>query len=295
MNPYVVIDIGGTSIKYGLADAKGQLLETHEMPTEAQKGGPHILNTTKEIVARYLKKHPLAGVAISSAGMVDPDKGEIFYAGPQIPNYAGTQFKKEIEETFQIPCEIVNDVNCAGLAEVTTGHAKGSNNAACLTIGTGIGGCLLLDGQVFHGFSNSACEVGYLHLPDGAFQDLASTTALVEYVAEHHGDPVEQWNGRRIFKQATEGDKICMAGIDRMVAYLGKGLANIAYVVNPEVIVLGGGIMAQEAILKPKIYRALCAELVPSLADKIRLEFAHHQNAAGMLGAYYHFRQKHGT
>lgn len=94
MNPYVVIDIGGTSIKYGLSDAKGQLLETHEMPTEAQKGGPHILNTTKEIVARYLKKHPLAGVAISSAGMVDPDKGEIFYAGPQIPNYAGTQFKK---------------------------------------------------------------------------------------------------------------------------------------------------------------------------------------------------------
>ena len=113
MNPYVVIDIGGTSIKYGLADAKGQLLETHEMPTEAQKGGPHILNTTKEIVARYLKKHPLAGVAISSAGMVDPDKGEIFYAGPQIPNYAGTQFKKEIEETFRIPCEIENDVNCA--------------------------------------------------------------------------------------------------------------------------------------------------------------------------------------
>ena len=265
------------------------------MPTEAQKGGPHILNTTKEIVARYLKKHPLAGVAISSAGMVDPDKGEIFYAGPQIPNYAGTQFKKEIEETFQIPCEIENDVNCAGLAEVTTGHAKGSNNAVCLTIGTGIGGCLLLDGQVFHGFSNSACEVGYLHLPDGAFQDLASTTALVEYVAEHHGDPVDQWNGRRIFKQATEGDKICMAGIDRMVAYLGKGLANIAYVVNPEVIVLGGGIMAQEAILKPKIYQALCAELVPSLADKIRLEFAHHQNAAGMLGAYYHFRQKHET
>ena len=265
------------------------------MPTEAQKGGPHILNTTKEIVARYLKKHPLAGVAISSAGMVDPDKGEIFYAGPQIPNYAGTQFKKEIEETFQIPCEIENDVNCAGLAEVTTGHAKGSNNAVCLTIGTGIGGCLLLDGQVFHGFSNSACEVGYLHLPDGAFQDLASTTALVEYVAECHGDPVEQWNGRRIFKQATEGDKICMAGIDRMVAYLGKGLANIVYVVNPEVIVLGGGIMAQEAILKPKIYQTLCAELVPSLADKIRLEFAHHQNAAGMLGAYYHFRQKHGT
>ena len=70
------------------------------------KGGPHILQKTKDIVASYLEKDPVAGVAISSAGMVDPDKGEIFYAGPQIPNYAGTQFKKEIETSFTIPCEI---------------------------------------------------------------------------------------------------------------------------------------------------------------------------------------------
>ena len=103
MNPYVVIDIGGTSIKYGLADAKGQLLETHEMPTEAQKGGPHILNTTKEIVARYLKKHPWQGLRFLRPEMVDPDKGEIFMPAHKSPNYAGTQFKKEIEETFQIP------------------------------------------------------------------------------------------------------------------------------------------------------------------------------------------------
>lgn len=292
MNPYVVIDIGGTSIKYGLADAKGQLLETHEMPTEAQKGGPHILNTTKEIVARYLKKHPLAGVAISSAGMVDPDKGEIFYAGPQIPNYAGTQFKKEIEETFQIPCEIENDVNCAGLAEAMSGSGKGAKITLCLTIGTGIGGCLVVDGQVFHGFSNSACEVGYLHLPDGAFQDVASTTALVNYVAELHGEEAEHWNGRRIFKEATEGNKLCIEGIDRMVGYLGQGIANICYVVNPEVVILGGGIMGQEAILRPRIQAALQDALVPSIADKTKLAFAHHQNTAGMFGAYYHFKNK---
>ena len=224
--------------------------------------------------------------------MVDPDKGEIFYAGPQIPNYAGTQFKKEIETSFAIPCEIENDVNCAGLAEAVSGSGKGASVTLCLTIGTGIGGCLIMDGKVFHGFSNSACEVGYMHMQDGAFQDLASTTALVEYVAAAHGDPVDQWNGRRIFKEATEGNKICMAGIDRMVDYLGKGLANICYVANPEVVILGGGIMGQEAILKPKIRTALKAALVPSLAEKTRLEFAHHQNTAGMLGAYYHFKTK---
>lgn len=293
MTNYVAIDIGGTNIKYGLIDYEGQLVESQEMPTEAHKGGPHILQTTKDIVASYLEKGPVAGVAISSAGMVDPDKGEIFYSGPQIPNYAGTQFKKEIEATFDIPCEIENDVNCAGLAEVMSGSGQGANIAVCLTIGTGIGGCLVIDGQVFHGFSNSACEVGYLHLQDGAFQDLASTTALVQYVAEQHGDPVDQWNGRRIFKEATEGNKICMAGIDRMVDYLGKGIANICYVANPEVVILGGGIMAQEAILKPKIRQALKDALVPSLADKTRLEFAHHQNTAGMVGAYYHFRSRH--
>lgn len=293
MTNYVAIDIGGTNIKYGLIDPEGQLVESQEIPTEAHKGGPHILQTTKDIVASYLEKAPVAGVAISSAGMVDPDKGEIFYSGPQIPNYAGTQFKKEIEATFDIPCEIENDVNCAGLAEVMSGSGQGANIAVCLTIGTGIGGCLVIDGQVFHGFSNSACEVGYLHLQDGAFQDLASTTALVQYVAEQHGDPVDQWNGRRIFKEATEGNKICMAGIDRMVDYLGKGLANICYVANPEVVILGGGIMAQEAILKPKIRQALKDALVPSLADKTRLEFAHHQNTAGMVGAYYHFRSRH--
>ena len=83
-----------------------------------------------------------------------------------------------------------------------------------------------------------------------------------------------------------------MAGIDRMVDYLGKGVANICYVANPEVVILGGGIMGQEAILKPKIRAALKNALVPSLADKTRLEFAHHQNTAGMFGAYYHFMLK---
>ena len=106
MTNYVAIDIGGTNIKYGLIDQDGQLVESHEVATEAHKGGPHILQKTKDIVASYLVKRSSGRCGHSSAGMVDPDKGEIFYAGPQIPNYAGTQFKKEIEGTFKIPCEI---------------------------------------------------------------------------------------------------------------------------------------------------------------------------------------------
>lgn len=292
MKTYVAIDIGGTSIKYGLIDESEQLLEKHEMPTEAHLGGPGILNKVIQIVETYRETVEIAGICLSSAGMVDPDKGEIFYAGPQIPNYAGTAFKSVLEGRFQIPCEIENDVNCAGLAEVMSGNAKGSQVTVCLTIGTGIGGCLVTNGEVFHGFSNSACEVGYMHLPDGAFQDVASTTALVQYVAEKNGETTEHWNGKRIFTQATEGDAICIEGIDRMVDYLGQGIANICYVINPEVVVLGGGVMAQEAILKPKIQAALKKHLIASLADKTKLVFAHHQNTAGMFGAYYHFHNQ---
>ncbi|HFI0159834.1 TPA: ROK family protein [Streptococcus suis] len=294
MKTYLAIDIGGTQIKYGRLDAAGQILESYKMDTEAYKGGPHILATVKKLVEDFHAQAPLSGVAISSAGMVDPDKGEIFYSGPQIPNYAGTQFKSEIETSFGLPCEIENDVNCAGLAEGISGAGQGSQISICLTIGTGIGGCLLVDGQIFHGFSNSACEVGYLHLSDGAFQDLASTTALVQEVARLHDQDPADWNGYKIFQEAKSGDAHCIAAIERMVNYLGQGIANICYVANPEVVILGGGIMAQKDYLFEKIQAALKKNLVSSLADKTRLAFAEHENAAGMLGAFYHFQQKQG-
>lgn len=293
MTKYVAIDIGGTQIKYGLVDEVGTILEQHKIDTEAHLGGPSILDKVCQIVATYKTEYELAGVAISSAGMIDPDQGAVFYAGPAIPNYAGTNFKATIEEEFGLPCEAENDVNCAGLAEANSGAAKGASVAVCLTIGTGIGGSLLLDGKVFHGFSNSACEVGYIHLKDGDFQDLASTTSLIAYVAQEKGEDKADWNGLKIFEGAKTGDAICLAGIDRLVDYLALGIANICYVANPEVVVLGGGIMAQKDFLKDRIEAAVKSKLVPSLADKTRIAFAEHENAAGMLGAYYHFRQKH--
>lgn len=292
MTYYLSIDIGGTAIKYGLLTEAGTFIEKHEMATEAYKGGPAILEKVKDLIKQYQEKNPLSGVAISSAGMVDPDKGEIFYSGPQIPNYAGTSFKSEIEDCFHIPCEIENDVNCAGLAEAISGNAKDSKVALCLTIGTGIGGCLLLDNHIFSGVGNSACEVGYMHLGKGSFQDLASTTALIKDVAKRKNESEESWNGRRIFEEAKKGDQHCIAAIQQTVDFLGQGLANMAYVTNPDLIVLGGGIMAQEDYLAPLIKKALKKYLVSSLFEVLDVRFAQHKNDAGMLGAYYHFCQK---
>lgn len=287
---YVSIDIGGTAIKYGVIDQEGTILSRYERKTEAAKGGPSILEKTVEIVKELQEKDGnFEGVCISTAGMVDIEKGEIFYSAPLIPNYIGINFKETMEREFQLPCEVENDVNCAGLAEYQSGAAKGSKISLMLTIGTGIGGSIIMNGEVFHGCSGSACEVGYMHMAGSDFQTLGAASILTRKVAEWKNEPEEVWNGYHIFEEAKKGDALCIKAIDEMTEVLGQGIANICYVINPEVVVLGGGIMAQEEFLREKIEQAMAKYLVPSIAKHTRLEFAKHKNDAGMLGAFYHF------
>ena len=161
-----------------------------------------------------------------------------------------------------------------------------------LTIGTGIGGCIIADGKVFHGFSNSACEVGYMHMAGSDFQTLGAASILTRKVAEWKNEPAEVWNGYHIFEEAKKGDGLCVRAIEEMADVLGQGIANICYVINPEAVVLGGGIMAQEEYLRPLMERALEKYLIPSICSRTRIAFAKHRNDAGMLGAFYHFMQR---
>lgn len=292
MKKYVCMDIGGTTIKYGLIGENGEILESGKQDTESYKGGPSILQKAVHIVEKYAAAEDVSGICISTAGMVDVEKGEIFYASDLIPGYTGTRFKAVMEECFGVPCEVENDTNCAGLAESVSGAARGNQSALILTIGTGIGGCAVLNGSVYHGFSGSACEVGYMHLNDSDFQTLGAASILTGKVAERKQEPESQWNGYRIFEEAKQGDAVCIQAIDEMVDVLGKGIANICYVLNPEIVVLGGGIMAQEAYLKDKLEAALARYLVPGIAKHTSIAFAKHQNNAGMLGAFYHFMQR---
>lgn len=293
MKKYISIDIGGTAIKYGVINENAEILSRGERATEAYRGGASVLVKAMDIASELVRTHEISGICISTAGMVDTQKGEIFYSAPLIPDYAGTAFKETMEKAYGIPCEVENDVNCAGLAEYISGAAKGSGIALMLTIGTGIGGCIVAGGKVFHGFSNSACEVGYMHMDGSDFQTLGAASSMTKKVAEWKREPAEMWNGYRIFDEAKTGDEICNRAINEMADVLGKGIANICYVINPEVVVLGGGIMAQEEFLREKIESALAKYLVPSIAVNTRIEFAKHKNDAGMLGAFYHFMGRH--
>lgn len=244
----------------------------------------------QNIVEKYIEEYEPVGICVSTAGMVDCEAGKITYAAPLIPDYTGVEIKKTMEQRFQLPCEVENDVNCAGLAENFAGASKGTNISLCLTVGTGIGGAIIIDNKVFHGFSGSGCEIGYMHLPGGEFQDLGASSILVKKTAEYKNIPVESINGKYVFENAKKGDKDCIRAIDQMVEILGMGIANICYVINPEVVVLGGGIMAQQEYLGERLRNSLDKYLIPSVARHTRLAFAQHQNQAGMLGAFYNFK-----
>lgn len=133
-----------------------------------------------------------------------------------------------------------------------------------------------------------------MHMDGSDFQTLGAASILVKRVAAAKGEPEDAWNGYRIFQLAREGDPICREAIDQMCDCLGKGISNICYVLNPQIVVLGGGIMAQEEYLRPRLEKALARYLVSSIYEKTELAFAKHQNDAGMRGAYYHFLERQG-
>lgn len=206
-----------------------------------------------------------------------------------IPEYTGMEIKREVEKEFNIRCEVENDVNCAGLGETWLGAGKNAKSSVCLTVGTGIGGCVILDNKLIHGFSNSAGEIGYMNINGKSLQDLASTSSLVRKVAKIKNISQHDINGKIIFDMAKNNDKDCLNEIDNMVKSLAIGIANICYLINPEVLILGGGIMAQEEFLKPRIDKALKEILVPRIYENTKIEFAKRQNDAGMIGALYNF------
>ena len=293
MKEYVCIDIGGTAIKAGVLDENARIIEQLNIPTEAMQGGSYVLARVKRIIERYAVLRKITGICISTTGMVDTAQGSIIYANENMPGYMGINLKNEIEKTFGIPCEVETDVNCAGLAEYWNGAAQKSQSALCMTIGTGIGGCAIVNGQLLRGISYSACEVGYMNINGNRFENQASTTALVKKVAERKKDKISEWNGKRILESAEKNDKICIEAINEMAEILGLGIANICYVLNPEIVVLGGGIMQRESILTDGIRKSVKNNLLPAISSHMRLELAHYHNAAGMTGAWYCFRKAH--
>lgn len=288
----LVFDIGGTAIKYGIC-RDGHLEETRECPTEASKGGPHILSTICQLAEQSL---PFDAIGISTAGQVNPEDGFIIYANQNIPDYTGTQFQKILQERFHVPVAVENDVNSAALGEAVFGAGKGRKSFLCLTYGTGVGGAIIENGQVYHGSSFSAGEFGAVitHAEeklsgtdpfDGCYERYASATALVKMVSEIDSSLT---NGRQIFANLERPE--IKAVVNKWIDEIVLGLTTLIHIFNPSCIVLGGGIMVQPYILEQINVRI--PQMVMSSFSHVQIFNAKLGNSAGLLGAYYLAAQK---
>lgn len=284
----LALDIGGTDIKYGIINESFDILEAHKKPTNAHLGGAHIIDTIIDISKNYTN---IDKIAISTAGQVDSHSGVIVYATDTIPNYTGTRLKEAVEKETGILTVVENDVNSAAYGEAHFGAGKGYDSFICLTYGTGIGGAIFLNGDVFKGSGFSAGEMGHIitHAGgkactcggNGCYEQYASTSALLRAVNELSPTPL---NSFEIFSKMNSDEKIKSA-VDSWIDEIIIGLISIIYTFNPPLIILGGGIMNEEYIIN-SINERLPSRLMESFRN-VKIKRATLGNKASMLGASY--------
>jgi transcriptional regulator len=284
------IDIGGTTIKADLYDDFGTSLnQFKEIETiiDYDLGTNQILNQVCDLIGEYILNYSIDGVGISTAGVVNANTGEIIYAGYTIPGYIGVNFTSEIEKRFGLSTFVENDVNCAALGELWKGQAKDKKNVVMITIGTGIGGSIIVNGQIVNGFNYTAGEVGYIPVGNSDWQSKASTTALI-HLYQKKSLKTNQ-TGRTFFTDLSSGDKIAKETFEIFVENLTKGLLTISYLLNPEILILGGGILAKKDILLPEIQSSLAKNVMDNRFLPKNVVAATLGNEAGRIGAVKNF------
>ena len=284
----LAIDIGGTMIKYGLVSSDGEILSTDKIETEAEKGLENILNKIDNIFKRYKENNP-AGIAVSGTGQINGMIGKVIGGNPIIPNWIGTNLVKILEEKYNLPIVLENDVNCVALGEKWIGAGKNLKNFICLTIGTGIGGGIILNNQLFRGENFVAGEFGHILIKKGEFEQFASTTALIRLVKERTGKTL---NGKEIFdlekKEIVEYQEV----ISEWIENLTDGLSSIVYCFNPANIILGGGVIEQGEALINRVKNSLFKKIGSQFKEKLNIIQAKLGNNAGMIGASYLLLEK---
>ena len=284
----LAIDIGGTMIKYGLVSSDGEILSTNKIETEAEKGLENILNKIDNIFRRYKENNPV-GVAVSGTGQINGIIGKVIGGNPIIPNWIGANLVKILEEKYNLPAVLENDVNCVAFGEKWIGAGKDLSNFICLTIGTGIGGGIILNNQLFRGENFVAGEFGHILIKKGEFEQFASTTALIRLVKERTGKTL---NGKEIFdlekKEIVEYQEV----ISEWIENLTDGLSSIVYCFNPANIILGGGVIEQGEPLINRIKDSLFKKIGPQFKEKLNIIQAKLGNNAGMIGASYLLLEK---
>lgn len=270
MSQYVFgVDIGGTTVKLGLFDQEGNVLDKWEIPTRTQDQGSSILpdiakSIQDKMTEKSIHKQDVTGVGVGAPGPVD-SKGTIYKAVNL--GWGVFSIKDTLEEILKIPVMAGNDANVAALGEMWKGGGQGSRDLIVVTLGTGVGGGIILDGKMLTGATGAGGEIGHIHVNDaetdtcgcgnhGCLEQYTSATGVTRLankkLKESDKDSVlrrEEVSAKTVFDAVKAGDELAKEVAEEFGKYLGDGLAAIACVVNPEAIVIGGGVSKAGEVL----------------------------------------------
>lgn len=299
------VDVGGTTIKLGLFDNKGNVLDKWEIPTRTQDGGKNILPDIADAIhakmeQKGLAKEDIAGVGVGVPGPVD-GKGVVHKA----VNLGWSRFnlKEELGKLLDgMRIEGGNDANVAALGEMWKGGGQGHQNLVAVTLGTGVGGGIIINGEIMTGATGAGGEIGHIHVEDnetescgcgnyGCLEEYASATGITRLarraLAASDKDSVlrtGEVSAKTVFDAVKAGDELAIEIAKKFGEYLGKGLGVIAGVVNPEVFVIGGGVSKAGEVLFDYIKPPFEATVFHGCKDT-KFALATLGNDAGIYGA----------
>lgn len=255
-------DIGGTTVKLGMFTVEGELLDKWEIDTRKENNGgfilPDIADSIKaKMESENISKEDVIGIGVGAPGPVD--KNGVIYKAVNL-GWGVLNIKEELEKLTGVTVMAGNDANVAALGEMWKGGGEGYSDLVVVTLGTGIGGGVIIDGRIVTGYKGAGGEIGHIHINDdetevcgcgnkGCFEQYASATGVARLANRKlkscDDDSVlrtSEINAKTVFDAVKAGDKLAMEIAEEFGEYLGKGLANVADVTNPEVFVIGGGV-----------------------------------------------------
>jgi len=301
------LDLGATDLKYGLVNAAGKILVSKKAPV---KKGRQILAAQLQDAAAELfitasgKNWSVARIGVGSPGAVNFETGEVMGNSPNITGWVGVNLRK-ISDGLGVPVYADNDANCVALAEHLFGAARNCRSALCVTVGTGIGGGLILNGEVYRGSSFSAGEIGHITVVfegekcscgnRGCLEKYVSVTALLKQAKENLvKNKKSGWkrfleNGKltvgAIAAAAKMRDKTALELLSKQAAYLGAGLASAVNLINPEKLVLGGGFLDAYPEFLEMVKKEIRKRAFAAAVKSLKVVKAELGNEAGLVGA----------
>ncbi|GAB6168431.1 ROK family protein [Clostridium carnis] len=306
---YLGIDIGGTSVKMGLVTDKGDILASDNFSVAFDNYETPIFETVKKSVSEFLNNNninssELSGIGVSATGQVNTTTGTIVGVGGNIKNWCGTEIKKELEEIYNLKTTVINDANSMVIGEQWIGRGRGYKNIIGITIGTGVGGGIIVDSNILLGNIGIAGELGHFSINSngkqctcgniGCYEQYGSMTALVKEVKEKYDDignlsfKKDETNGKHIFDELEKGNKKLESVVKEWIENIGKGLVSLTHIFNPEIILIGGAVSKQEKLFIEPVRNYVLNNVMKRFGENLKVEAAELENNAGLVGAVYY-------